>query len=335
MISNVINYSLVVFNDSSNCEFVDALDIYRKTTPRDQKTNSNEIIFWVNNQSEFKLGKLFFLGLKANNKVIGYAEVAYIADERILLIDYLNIDNLTSYYSGFYTFFALIIDYVEYLRLDYDYIIKEIFCRDNSIEINKDDVKQYELENFRVVNTTYIQPILEENNTESNQPAILMIRKRAENGTNTLTKEEYLNLVKTIYKYYLTWDNKICNETEISHRVNLASSNIEKITSAIISDKIVLNGYPYGKYSNLSTNSIIKRERSYDILTAFIYLLFVIALVIALLFILNTYGFDYKATITLIVFCLIAFSFFLSLINDKYNKKIKTFISKIFSALLE
>ena len=107
-----INYELVRLKDSSDKDFQNALKIYRSSTPHEQKTNSSEIVYWVDNQREFGIGELFFFGLKVNGVVVGYAELAYVKNERVLIIDYINLDQNYRSNSNFYTFYALIINYI-------------------------------------------------------------------------------------------------------------------------------------------------------------------------------------------------------------------------------
>ncbi len=46
-----INYELVRFKRYTDSGFPEASDIYRRSTPRDQKTNLREINYWVDEQS--------------------------------------------------------------------------------------------------------------------------------------------------------------------------------------------------------------------------------------------------------------------------------------------
>ena len=106
-----IKYELVKFERSNDPAFQNAIKIYLSTTPHDQKTNSSEIVQWVDEQSHFKVGELFFFGLKVNDVVVGYAELAYVKKDRILIIDYINLEKSYRSNSNFYAFYTLIIDY--------------------------------------------------------------------------------------------------------------------------------------------------------------------------------------------------------------------------------
>ena len=208
-----IKYELVRFKSSNDNDFQESLKIYRSSTPHEQKTNSSEIVYWVDNQREFGIGELFFFGLKVNGVVVGYAELAYVKKERILIIDYINLDQNYRSNNNFYTFYALIINYINNESIDYDYITKEILCRYNETHIHKEDVSLYELENFKVVNGLYIQPQLERNNIESVKESLIMLYTRA-GLCPVLKKDAYLHIVEVIYDYYYCWDKPFLNDGE-------------------------------------------------------------------------------------------------------------------------
>ena len=69
-----LNYSLKIFQNSTDDKFLNALDVYIGSVPRNEKTSTNEIIWCVDNASSFNKFTLYFLGLELNNKIIGYAE---------------------------------------------------------------------------------------------------------------------------------------------------------------------------------------------------------------------------------------------------------------------
>ncbi|MCC8145865.1 MAG: hypothetical protein LIO93_05375, partial [Bacteroidales bacterium] len=108
-----MRYELLRFNSSNDQYFYEALKIYQQSIPHEQKTNSSEIVYWVDNLGTFKEGELFFFGLLLNNKIIGYAEIAFIKNNRILIIDYIVLDPIYKSNSAFYSFYSLIIKYFD------------------------------------------------------------------------------------------------------------------------------------------------------------------------------------------------------------------------------
>ncbi len=327
-----IKYELVRFNSSDDKDFRDALKIYCSSTPHEQKTNSSEIVSWVDNQKEFKIGELFFFGLKANGVVVGYAELAYVKKERILVIDYINLDPNYRYNSNFYSFYALIINYVNNESIDYDYITKEILCRYNETHIHREDVSLYELENFKVVNGLYIQPQLERNNAESSKESLIMLYTRA--GLSPIIKKEaYLHIVEVLYAYYYCWDKPFLSDDECVLSKKRAETNLTAINKNITNDAVTLNGYPF-KFSSSTNGTEIPAKNRNNFVLAIIFLVVFVALVLSVLFFLSQYGFDTKAVVSIGVS--LALCFILALVVlDKDNLKIlkKISILQIFGLL--
>ena len=59
-----LNYSLKIFQNSTDDKFLNALDVYIGSVPRNEKTSTNEIIWCVDNASSFNKFTLYFLGLE-------------------------------------------------------------------------------------------------------------------------------------------------------------------------------------------------------------------------------------------------------------------------------
>ncbi len=327
-----IKYELVRFKSSDDKDFQDSLRIYRSSTPHEQKTNSSEIVYWVDNQREFGIGELFFFGIKANGVVVGYAELAYVKKERILIIDYINLDQNYRSNNNFYTFYALIINYINNESIDYDYITKEILCRYNETHIHKEDVSLYELENFKVVNGLYIQPQLERNNIESIKESLIMLYTRA-GLCPVLKKDAYLHIVEVIYDYYYCWDKPFLNNGECVLSKKRAETNLTAINKSITNDAVTLNGYPF-KFSSSTNGTEIPAKNRNNFVLAIIFLVIFVALVLSVLYFLSQYGYDTKAVVSIGI--PLALCFILALVVlDKDNLKIlkKTSILQIFGLL--
>ncbi len=253
-----LTYSLKLFSSNTDEKFIEVLDVYRRSVSRNEKTSINEIVWTVEHQSEFRSSQPYFFGLELNNKIIGYAELAFIKKTRYIAIDYIIIDSKYKTHSAFYSFFMLIIEYFNSIKLDYDYIGIEILTK-NTGTVSIEEISKFELEGFKVVNQLYIQPCLEQNNFDSQQEAILMIYQR-NYSSNTISKESYCDIVKSIYfDYYHEWDcNFFRNEVDKGENYKKLTENYEKIVSAVSESEIILNGYPFKKMS--AEDKIIPNE---------------------------------------------------------------------------
>ena len=158
--NNNVDYKLMRLTSSKCSEYFEAMKIYTQSVEYIQKTSTNEIKYWIDHFKKFALGDLFFFVLLSNDIVIGYAELAYIKKSRTLLIDYIAIDKQYNSNSAFYSFYWLIVDYINKQGLDYDFITKEILCKYDSTKIYLSEIKMYELENFKVSKFLYRDPSL-------------------------------------------------------------------------------------------------------------------------------------------------------------------------------
>lgn len=323
-----ISYELLRFKSSSDEFFLDAMEVYRKSTSYDQKTNIKEITYWVDNLKQFVLGELFFFGLKANGELIGYAELAYIKQDRVLIIDYINIAPEYKANSSFFSFYTLIMAYLERKGIDYDFITIEILGEHNDTQIRNEEVCQYELENFKIVNTLYRQPLLESRNEESSTDAIIMINICA-NDSNRIKKETYLHIVDTIYTYYLFWDSKICTIAEFNERSLLKEKNTNAIKEDIIDDYISLSGCPINPFSKMKMNKIPPKRKN-TIWYALFYCLIITGIILGILYLLKKMGYEIDSVIAIAIFVVVIFILFMALIDKntlKVSKKLLKFLS--------
>lgn len=249
MENNKLIYTLQLFNSSCDRDFLASLEIYKNNIIRQEKTPLNEISWVVDNSKRFIKSVPRIFGVKLNNEVIGYAETAYIRSSKCITIDYLILDEKYSTHSAFYTFLLLIIDHYNSNQFDYDFIITEKLTYNDNLFIN--EVSEWQLEGFKVINQIYIQPRLEVDNYDSEQEAILMLYQR-NTSTPHISKETYRKIVHSLYfDYYYEWDGFFFNnDGERIDNYNRLNGNLKKIEASLEIEEIQLNGYPFKKISN-------------------------------------------------------------------------------------
>ena len=328
-----VAYELICFRSSSDKDFIGALKIYQHSIPHEQKTNSSEISYWIDNVKSFSIGKLFFFGLKLNNQIIGYAELAYIKRDRILIIDYITLEESYKTNSGFYTFYSLIINYIKEKNIDFDFVTKEVLCRYNETYIHKEDVTKYELENFKVINSLYIQPQLEPNNAESEKDALLMICMRG-SLEGYLKKDAYMNIVAAIYEYYRMWDVPFYSDKEKYNFSINTEKNKKRILESIKTDKIKLNGYPF-KYTSSENGIFIPAKRNKSFILALISVILLIIIILLILLVLNYLQYEKQSILIIGSAVILIFILLLIILDDGVVHKLKQvpFISKIYELL--
>ena len=330
-----ICYNLVKIISSKSDSFFDFLGIYSQVIDYEQKTDTNEIKYWIDNSSKFKKGKLFFFGLMANDKAIGFSEVAYHRDYKMVMIDYIAIDKNYDSNSAFFSFYSLIIDFIKKEKIDYDFITKEILCRFNDTSEYASDIKLYELENFKVANCLYIQPLLDKKNLESEKEALLMIYQRS-GLTREIKKETYFNIVQGIYDYYFEWDKSIIknDDTVLNEYINRQKKYIEQIKVSLEdSTKITLNGYQKKHSYSADSKSIPNKEIS--IPKALLYTGIVTVVVMVILFFSKELNIELTTIALVTVAVLFVVLTFIGISNTKAAEAIRNLpiFSKLFSLL--
>jgi len=332
---NKISYKLKRFTSSSDNSFIDALRIYTSCISREVKTSTNEITYWLDHvKDKTDSTELMFFGLFFNDTIIGYAEIAYIKTERLIIIDYMVVDSKYMSNSSFSTFFFLLLGYFVNNDIDYDYIVTEILVKFNDIETKLDIIRLFENEDFKVINALYIQPCLETSNPESNKDALLMIYQR-NCSKSTIKKETYFRIINSIYFYhYNTWDAPfLSNEQKRNDNYNKLMSDFEKIKSStcqdILSDEeIKLNGY---KNKLIRNNALPPVSNTKTIRSAIIFTFIAVILIMLILFFLKEIKMELVTVAAVTITILFILFSFLYLIDQKSAKILDKipFLSKI------
>lgn len=303
------SFKVKLFKSSDDLEFLEALSIYGRFTPREMKTNTNEIIHWIDCYNKtYRDRQLYLLGFYFQNRVIGYAEIAYFRQERFLVIDYLTIHGAYRNNSAFYTFLYLVFDFLDANRVEYDYVITEIAAKKNESkwsETSNSLIRLLEMENFKAINALYYQPKLEANNDESLMEATLMIYAK-NSMSKEIKKETYLLIVSTLYfKHYRDWDAPFLTESEKTAFSDHLDGLLDKITASLTTEAVILNGYK----NEFTLNGVIApSSRSSHINKAIIYTFMILSIMLSTLYF--SKHFQIGMTEILIMFVLVIFCAF-------------------------
>ena len=332
MITFKLNYTLNVFETCCDKDFQDALEIYRRNIFRQEKTPTNEIAWVIDNRKKFKTSMPFIMGIKLNNKIIGFSEIAFIPKIKSLIIDYIIFDAKYRTNSAFYSFLLLALEYINSLKIDYDYILFEKVIKGDE-EAFITEISELQLEGFQVINQLYFQPRLDIDNVDSEQEAILLIYQK-NNSNPFISKESYLNMISAIYfDYYFEWDSFFFKndeeKTENYARLNL---HIEKIAETLKISQIKINGYPF--QSNSNENKIIPEERKTNkkIWKALLFMITFFIIILAIILAVKKLNIELAIVIVIFVFNIFIWLAFLALTEDRAMKLIQKipFISKFF-----
>lgn len=239
-------YSVKIFSSSSDDDYIEALDIYSSHTPLSVKTDTSDISYWIDRYNKEFEDRFFVFGLYEDESIIGFSQLVYFKQARLVMIDYMAIDEKRRANSAFYSFTDLIRCELRDLKLDINFIITEIeydLCKKKPTENGTVMIRLLKQSGFGVLKAEYFQPKLGFNNTESAPCAVLMIDVRS--SKDSITKESYLKIVNTIYfNHYLRWYTPILKQEELACYKQELDELYTKIVSALSNkNKVDINGY--------------------------------------------------------------------------------------------
>lgn len=240
-----INYDLRSYASSKDPELLEALKIYARETPGCIYTNSNEILYWLDNYQQFRPDRLFVVGFYVNNKVAGFAQLVYMHDEKIIFFDYMTIANEYRGINSFYEFVAQIKSFVDSRSLEYNYaVVESPFMNHDSNEPSEDAIlliRLLKMQGFGVIKARYFQPAHGLKNKESEMQGRLLIYSK--NKIKEIRRETFLLILSTIiFKHYARWYDGIEDNYEGYHKYleSLYRRTIKLLNKAEV---IGVNGY--------------------------------------------------------------------------------------------
>ena len=181
-----------------------AIRIYNETTPVEIKTDTNEIVHWLNKEGKFKT-MVFVLYL--DEEIIGFSMVCYIVANKIAVIEYLALKPQYRINSAFFSYIGLLQDYLRESDVDVSYYVTDISNKGEGKNIDKESKlfkKLICLEGFGRINSIYYTPPLGLTNHESEFESFLYIK--TSDSIKQINKETYLDIIQAIYfDYYYEW----------------------------------------------------------------------------------------------------------------------------------
>lgn len=220
------SFSITPITNPESSIYSKAINIYNTTTPIDIKTNSNQIAYWLKNQCD--KFKIYNFALNINGQTVGYAMTAYLTSTKIMVYDYIAINNNNRNNTVFLTFFSLIKMFFKDKKIDIDYYIVEISNKNNGKEIDKESLlflKFLCLEDFSKINIEYDSLPLGFENKESAFKAYLYIKPT--NDRQSINSESFISMVRSLYEdYYLSWYKPFFNEHEIQKYMELIKNSL-------------------------------------------------------------------------------------------------------------
>jgi hypothetical protein len=197
-------YELRRFSRTTDPDFQSALRLYVRLIPGPARTQSNEIVYWLENYQQFKPDEFCVCGFYSNDAIIGYAQFAYFHAERIIAFDYLLLHEAHRGHGEYFQFVKLLKEWIDEQHWELDYVTAEVSA---DCDVANDRVRLVDLfqqVGFAVVNCLYHQPHLGLNNPQSDIKVHFLVRPSAK--MLTMPAPVFVKIVETIYfKHYQRW----------------------------------------------------------------------------------------------------------------------------------
>lgn len=315
------SFSIERINNTHSTEYYEAIKIYNSTTPIEIKTPTNELSMWINNPSESNPFRVYAFVLFSNDNVIGLAFYVYIKETKIIIDEYMALNDDYRHPKLMLIYEDLIRHYFHECGIDISYYITEISNKNGGKSINKESAISREVlcvDNYGKVLAQYYTLPIGIKNHESSFDAFLYIKTTEK--INTISSETFLNIVKSIYyDYWLPWYEPILNADEmICYKENVRSiyNRIAKAASKS-SINIQYASCNSGFYDEMDNSGLLplSKPRKKE-LNVFIKILLLIIISVSLFYCISTVlkmmGYsksDYGASIGAIVSALITVMF--------------------------
>ena len=218
---------------SSDEDYVKALQIYMEETPKEIRTNSNEITYWLDKKNIDKSFEMLIFVLYLDNNLVGFSQITYVKSQQIVILDYISLKSPYRVNSVFLIFLSMIQNFLITSGIQITYFIAEIGNKDNGTNIDRESAfykKIICLENYGKVMAKYYNIPLGIDNYESEFEALMYIKTN--DNIVYINKETFLAIVYAIcYEYYYVWYSEFLNDEEIKiykEKLDKCYNNIRK-----------------------------------------------------------------------------------------------------------
>lgn len=202
---------------SSDEAYIKALQIYMEETPKEIRTNSNEITHWLDKRTMDPSFEMLVFALYLDNNLIGFSQITYIKSQQIVILDYISLKSPYRVNSVFLVFLSMIQNFLISSGKQITYYIAEIGNKDQGANIDRESAfykRVICLENFGEVMTKYYNIPLGLDNFESEFESLMYIKTN--DNIPYISKETFYAIVQAIcYEYYYVWYSEFLNDDEL------------------------------------------------------------------------------------------------------------------------
>lgn len=209
-------FSIKRVKKTNDIDYINAIKIYNENIPFDIRTDSNEITSWLNEDLNKSPFVPYCFILYFNNEVVGFAMETYIKRTKIMVGEYITLQNEFHSETVLFTFLDLMHNYYRINNIDISYFVDEISNKNSGNSVDKESKlfkKMLCVQGFGEIDAPYTTLPLGLNNFESSFDAKIFIKSNDE--LKLISKETYLSIVESIYyDYFIVWYKDMFTERE-------------------------------------------------------------------------------------------------------------------------
>lgn len=227
------HFFLKPITKSTDEDYIKALQIYVEETPKEIRTNTNEISYWLDKKRTTKSFEIMVFVLFLDDVLIGFSQLTYIKSQQIVIWDYISLKPPYRENSVFLIFLSMMQNYLVAANKEITYYLAEIGNKDNGKHIDRESIFYKRiicLEGYGQVMSKYYNLPLGLDNCESEFESLMYLKTN--DNIPYLSKETFLNIVHAIcYEYYYVWYSEFINNDEIylyKEKLDKCYSSIEK-----------------------------------------------------------------------------------------------------------
>jgi hypothetical protein len=329
-------YELKKFKNSRDPDLVQALKIYTAYTEPALRTDTREIMHWLDKWNVEFDDRFHIVGFYFNNVLIGFSELAYFKQEKFVIVDYFVIDKEFRKNNTFYQFLEEIFIFLDRENYEYSYIIGEVGCylEKQPPESARLLIRLLKMSHFGVLKCNYYVPRLGLHDYESEMRAVMMIYSR--NEVSQIKKETFFQIVNAIYyKYYHRWHIEFVDENEKIRYSRDLHDLILKMEKELSNKKVIeINGLSSLFPVKIESGNKLERKKIVKLITGIV--LFAIAFTLigcAYLLIKSRLGIDSETVSSVFYVSLFVTLFLLALLFENRSNLFSRMIEKLLEKL--
>lgn len=259
------SYSIELARRGDDSDFLKAIGIYDQVTPVEIKTYPNDLIFWVEKNSE--TFNTFLFKIFCNNVLIGLTMTTYIVSTKLMVLEYLAVQKIYHKNVVYLSCLNLLSKYFnEEKSFSINYWLTDINNKNNGLEIDSESKMLntiLDIEGFKKIDAKFITPELGITDIPSFESYFMI---QTTDNIKSISKSIYRGIIKSIYyEYYLPWYQELLVKDDFQSYENHLNTTYKKLEMdiSLVTDPIKVINTGYEVVRETTGHTPINKTHSY------------------------------------------------------------------------